>query len=76
LAGGDCTTNNGNVMNQWIQPLNIFQNYGYDALNRISVMEESASASATPACASGTTPCRGFSYDDWSNMYVSCAPQK
>lgn len=34
-------------------------------------MEESTSASATPACASGTTPCRAFSYDDWSNMYVS-----
>ena len=70
-AGTDCATNNGNIMNQQIQPLNIFQNYSYDALNRISVMEESTSASASPACGSGTTPCRAFGYDNWSNMYVS-----
>ena len=58
LSGTDCTTNNGNVMNQQIQPLNIFQNYSYDELNRIAVMEESTSASASPACGSGTTPCQ------------------
>jgi len=71
LSGTDCVTNNGNIMNQQIQPLNIFQNYSYDDLNRISVMEESASASASPACGAGTTPCRKFDYDSWSNMYVS-----
>lgn len=71
LSGTDCTTNNGNVMNQFIQPLNIYQNYSYDELNRISVMEESTSVSASPACGSGSTPCRKFGYDNWSNMYVS-----
>ncbi|HPT27879.1 MAG TPA: hypothetical protein PLZ95_15790, partial [Bryobacteraceae bacterium] len=71
LSGTDCTTNNGNIMNQFIQPLNVDQNYSYDDLNRILIMEESASASASPACGAGTTPCRGFGYDDWSNMYVS-----
>lgn len=71
LPGADCATNNGNVMHQRIKPLDKIQNYGYDPMNRLSLLEES-SLFASPACGgAGSTPCREFSYDTWSSMYVS-----
>ncbi len=69
----DCATNNGNVMHQRILPLNIYQTYAYDTLNRLSLFEEKAN-SAAPACApGGSTPCRAYGYDNWSNQFVSQA---
>ena len=69
----DCATNNGNVMHQRILPLNIYQTFAYDTLNRISLFEEKAT-SAAPACAAGgATPCRAYGYDNWSNQFVSQA---
>jgi RHS repeat-associated protein len=49
------------------------QTYAYDTLNRISLFEEKAN-SAAPACApGGSTPCRAYGYDNWSNQFVSQA---
>ncbi|MCO5351841.1 MAG: RHS repeat-associated core domain-containing protein [Bryobacteraceae bacterium] len=69
----DCASNNGNVMHQRILPLNLYQTYAYDTLNRLSLFEEKAT-SAAPACAAGgSTPCRAYGYDNWSNQFVSQA---
>ena len=71
-ANVECSNNNGNVMGHAINALGRRQNYAYDALNRISIMDERVSPKASPDCFSQTSvPCRAYSYDNWGNMYVS-----
>jgi hypothetical protein len=60
-------------MHQRVLPLNLYQTFAYDTLNRISLFEQKASNTA-PACPSGgTTPCRAYAYDNWSNQFVTQA---
>jgi YD repeat-containing protein len=38
-ADTECASNNGNVMAQWVQPVNEAQTYGYDSRNRLTSAE-------------------------------------
>ncbi|MCL4797460.1 MAG: RHS repeat-associated core domain-containing protein [Bryobacteraceae bacterium] len=69
----DCASNNGNVMHQRILPLNLYQTYAYDTLNRLSLFEEKATNTAPACAAGGSTPCRAYGYDNWSNQFVTQA---
>ncbi len=47
--------------------------YAYDTLNRISLFEEKATNTAPACAAGGSTPCRAYGYDNWSNQFVTQA---
>ena len=55
--GYGTASNNGNVLSQQIQPLNVTQSYGYDSLNRINQFTEAGLS-------------RGYGLDQYGNRWV------
>ncbi len=73
--GYESGANNGNVVRQTIAIPNgttWHQYYGYDRLNRLSLVSEFAAPQTAPGCDNGNRLwCESYSYDRWGNRTVS-----